>query len=277
MNFVRQYLLALQCFTRVPVNGALAQWAGLDPDPRAGGGDTGDTRASAAHFPGVGLLIGLLACTVFAVLGLVLPDSPFAPLVAAGGCLAATVMLTGGVHEIGLAHVADALGSPVQRERALETTKDARLGSHGTLFLFLTLLAKVSLLAVLAEQSPAAVLVALLAAHVVSRFWPLLLMRSLPFIGDAGASRSNRVGGRIDSVSLAIAVAWCVVPLAIALFAQGPAFVIMGVLLGGLASLWLRWLFLRRLRGFSGDCVGATQQVCEIAFYLGAAIGFGVG
>ena len=275
MSFLRQYLIALQFFTRVPVNGALAQWAGFSPDPRAR--PAHDARASAAHFPGVGWLVGLVGCTVFALLGLALPDSPFAPLVAAVGCLAATVLLTGGVHEVGLAKVADGLGGSAQRERALEIMNETRLGSLGALFLFLTLLAKVSLLAVLAQQSPAAVLVALLAAHVLSRFWPLLLMRSLSCIDDAGASRSKPVADRIDATGLGIAAAWCVVPLAIALLAQDPAFVIMGVLFSGLALLWMRWLFGRRLQGFTGDCLGATQQVGEIAFYLGAAIGFGVG
>lgn len=267
MTFLRQYLVALQFFTRMPVTGALAQWVGFTPDM---------LRASAAHFPGVGLLVGLVACTAFALLGLALPDSPFAPLAAAVGCTIATVLLTGAFHEDGLADLADGLGGSAARERALDIMKDSRIGSYGATALVLALLAKVSLLAVLAGHSPMAVLTALLAGHVLSRFWPLLLVRTLPYIGDSATSKSKPLADRIDSRGLAVATAWCLVPLGIALMAQGPGFVLLAVLFSGLALLWMRRMLLLRLQGFTGDCLGASQQVCEVAFYLGAAIGLGI-
>jgi len=264
VSFLRQYLIAIQLFTRMPVKGALAQRAGFTPDT---------LRGSAAHFPGVGWLVGLLACTVFALMSLALPDSPFAPLAAAVACIVATALLTGADHETGLAHVADSLGGGHPREQALDIMKDTRLGSYGALALVLALAAKVSLLAVLAAQSPTAVLAALLAAHVLSRFWPLLLVRTLPHAGDAGAPRNGPLAERIDSRDLGIAAAWCLVPLAIALLAQDIGFALLGVVFSGLAWLWMRRVFAQRLQGFTGHCLGATQQVCEIAFYLGAAIG----
>jgi adenosylcobinamide-GDP ribazoletransferase len=268
VSFLRQYLIAVQFFTRMPVTGALAQWAGFSPDV---------LRASAAHFPGVGWLVGLLACTVFALLGLALPNSPFAPLVAAVACTVATVWLTGGSHEDSLVAVADGLGGSAQRLAALDIMKDPRLGAYGALALALALMAKVSLLAVLAAHSPTAVLAALLGGHVLSRFWPLVLVRTMPYIGDATAGNVKPLADRIDSRALGIAAAWCVLPLGVGLLAQGAAFPIIGVLLSGLALLWLRRLFMQRLEGFTGECLGATQQVCEIAFYLGAAVALGVG
>lgn len=267
MSFLRQYLIAVQFFTRMPVTGALAQWAGFSPAM---------LRASAAHFPGVGWLVGLLACTVFALLGLALPDSPFAPLVAAVGCTVATVWLTGGSHEDGLVAVADGLGGSAGRLQALEIMKDSHLGTYGGLALALALMAKVTLLAVLAAHSPIAVLAALLGAHVLSRFWPLVLMRTMPYIGDATAAHGKPLADRIDSRALAIGAAWCVLPLAVALLAQGAAFAIIAIVLSGLALLGMRRLFARRLEGFTGDCLGAAQQVCELAFYLGAAVALGV-
>ena len=250
----------------MPVTGALAQWAGFSPDL---------LRASAAHFPGVGWLAGLLACTAFALLGLALPDGPYAPLVAAVGCMAATAWLTGGSHEDSLAAVADGLGGSATRLEALDIMKDPRLGSRGALALGLALIAKVSLLAVLAAHSPAAVLAALLAAHVLSRFWPLVLIRTMPYIGDATAGKP--LADRIDLRALGIAAAWCVLPLAVAVLAQGAAFALIAVIFSGLALLWMQRWFMRRLEGFTSDCMGAAQQVCEIAFYLGAAIALGVG
>lgn len=250
MSFLRQYLIAVQFFTRMPVTSALAQWP--DSTPEA-------LRASAAHFPGVGWLAGLLATSVFALLGLVLPDSAYAPLAAAVGCTIATVWFTGGFHENSLARMADTLASRAQQ--------------LGALALPLALMAKVSLLAVLAGHSPTAVLAALFAAQVLSRFWPLLLVRTLPYVGDAGAALKLPLMERGDSRAMGIAVAWCVAPLGIAVLAQGLAFMVAAVLFSGLALWGLRSIFQRRLQGFTDDCLGAAQQACEIAFYLGAAIG----
>jgi adenosylcobinamide-GDP ribazoletransferase len=266
MNFLRHYLVAVQFFTRLPITGALAQWVGFDPAM---------LRASAAHFPGVGWLVGTAACASFALLSLVLPASGFAPLAAAVGCTIVTVLLTGGFHEDGLADVADGLGGSGERARALEIMKDSRVGAFGAMALCLGLLAKVSLLAVLASHSPPAVLAALLGAHVLSRFWPLLLIRTLPYLGDGPQSRSKPIADRIENASLGIALGWCVVPLAIAGFVQGLAFLAAAVAASGLALLAMRRFFARRLQGFTGDCLGATQQVCEIAFYLGAAAALG--
>lgn len=263
MGFLRHYLIALQFFTRVPVTGALAQWTGYTPEM---------LRASSAHFPGIGWLVGLVACASFALLGLLLHGSPLTPVVAAIGCTAATVLLTGAFHEDGLADVADGLGGSAERDRALAIMKDSRLGTYGVLALVLALSMKVSLLAVLAGQSEAGVLLALFTAHTVSRFAPLLIVRRLAYVGDAQASKSKPLADRVDRRELSIAAAWCAVPLLAAGLLRGPAFVIVPLLLVALAWWGMRRLLERRLQGFTGDCLGATQQVCEIAFYLGAAI-----
>ncbi len=267
---MRHYLAAVHSFTRVPATGALGQWMG------AAGPE--DARASAAHFPGVGWLVGIVACAAFALVGLLLPGSPFDPLAAAVGCTVATLVLTGGVHENGLARVADALGGPANPERALEIMADSRIGSFGVLALVLALLAKVSLLAVLAAQSPVAVLAALVAAHVVSRFWPLLLGRGLPgmpgltYLGDA-ASTAKPLAEPVTNRSLGIAAAWVALAVALAWAAQGAGFAILPVVAGGLALLWMQRVLARRLQGFTHESLGATQQLGEIAFYFGAAIG----
>jgi adenosylcobinamide-GDP ribazoletransferase len=261
-DFVRHYLLAVQFFTRLPITGALARWVGFSPAM---------LRASAAHFPGVGWLVGLAACVVFAALSMALPDTATTRLAAALGCTIATVWLTGAFHEDGLADLADGLGGSAERERALEIMKDSRLGSYGTLALVLAVGFKAALLSVLAGVTPTAVLAALLAAHVTSRFWPLLLIRSLPYVGDEGASKSKPLAERIDTLALVTAAAWCVVPLAIVAFVQGPGFLVGGLLASALGCAAMFGLLRRRLQGFTGDALGATQQVCELAFYLGAA------
>lgn len=265
MSFLRQYLSALQLFTCLPVTGPLAKWIGFGPEA---------VRASACHWPGVGWLVGLVACTVFALLGLALPNGPYVPLAAAAACTVATVLLTGAFHEDALIRFTDSLGRGAATTAALELTRPS-FASHGAIALVLALLFKISLLAVLAGQSPAAVLAALLAGHVVSRFWPLVLMRGLSYTGDAATADCQRFTEPVDARSLLVGAGWCIVPLGVALLVQPPGFAAMGLLFSGLALFGMRKLLARRLGGFNADSVGATQQVCEIAFYLGAAVGLG--
>ena len=102
MQFIRHYLLAVQFFTRIPVTGRLAAWVGYSPQM---------LRASAAHFPGVGVLVGALVAGLTALLLVFLPQaSPLSPLVAAVLGTVFSVMLTGAFHEDGLADIADGLG-----------------------------------------------------------------------------------------------------------------------------------------------------------------------
>ena len=260
---IKHFLLAVQFFTRIPVTGRLAQWVGYSPAM---------LRASAAHFPGVGWLVALMACAVYALFFIALTNGVFTPLVAAVACTIATVLLTGGFHEDGLADVADGLGGSLDRQRSLEIMKDSRVGAFGTMALMLALLAKVALLAVLGSQGLDVALAALVGGHVVSRFMPLLLVRALPHVGDAASSKSKPLADQITPGALTCAALWCFMPLALVGWAQGALFLIASMVACGLALLWMWRLFARRLQGFTGDCLGATQQVCEIAFYLGAAM-----
>ncbi|MDR7305328.1 adenosylcobinamide-GDP ribazoletransferase [Rhodoferax saidenbachensis] len=279
-SFLRHYLLSLQFFTRVPVTGRLADWVGFSPAM---------LRASAAHLPGVGALVGgAVALGTWLLLAL-LPASPFAPLVAAVLGTVASVLITGAFHEDGLADVADGLGGTQNRERALEIMKDSRVGAFGAIAVVLALLAKVSLLALLGSLHGAVLCVALFTGHVVSRFWPLLTIRLLPHVGDAAGSKSKPLADQISLGSLWVACSWSFSALALVAIAQAAMvfvvpglswstvllWLVAGVLASGLAWVaMLRW-FARRLQGFTGDCLGATQQVGELAFYLGLALAWG--
>ncbi|MDP3172161.1 MAG: adenosylcobinamide-GDP ribazoletransferase, partial [Polaromonas sp.] len=139
-RFIRHFLLAVQFFTRIPVTGALAAWVGYSPAM---------LRASAAHFPGTGWLVGGVAAGVYALLIALLPPGLFTPLVAAALSTVATVLLTGAFHEDGLADVSDGLGGSSEAPRALEIMKDSRVGAFGALALVLVLGCKLALIALL--------------------------------------------------------------------------------------------------------------------------------
>ena len=263
MAWLRHYLLALQFFTRVPVTGRLAGWVGYSPQM---------LRASAAHFPGIGLLVGLLAAAVAGGLLVLLPPVAYTPLVAAVFSTIATVLFTGALHEDGLADVADGLGGSLDRQRALEIMKDSRIGAFGALALGLALLARVALLALLGAVDVRVLCAGLVLAHVLSRAWPLLLVRWLPYVGDAAGTRAKPMADAISAGSLAAAWLWAAAVAAAVAWLQGAAFLLAPLAASALALLLMARLFRRRLQGFTGDCLGATQQACEIACYLGLAL-----
>ena len=276
-QFVRHYLLSLQFFTRIPVTGRLADWVGFSPAM---------LRASAGHFPGIGLLVGALVAGFTYWLLMMLPATGSAPLVAAALGTVLGVLLTGAFHEDGLADVADGLGGSADRERALVIMKDSRVGAFGAIAVLLALLCKVALLALLGDVSAPLMVVALLAAHVVSRTWPLLTIRLLVHVGDLAGSKSKPLADQISGAGLLTGFLWFFCTLALMLYAQiATDFIAIEMpseqlllafawaLLASVAAwVWSTRWFWRRLGGFTGDCLGATQQVCELAFYLGLSL-----
>ena len=291
MQTIRHFLLAVQFFTRIPITGPLARWVGYSPQM---------LRDSAAHFAGVGWIVGIAAALVYGALAHSIASS-YAPLVAAVLCTVASVLLTGGFHEDGLADVADGLGGTyggdyggehgseagaTQRLRALEIMKDSRVGAFGALALVLALLAKVALLAALADTNAGAgegagagagdiellgVCVLIVCAHVVSRACPMVLVRCMAHVGDAASSKSKPLADQISWGALGANLVWCLALLPLVFMAQLAPIFIAACACSVLALAYMWHLFSRRLQGFTGDCLGATQQVCEIAFYLAAA------
>lgn len=189
--------------------------------------------------------MGIAACLVFAVFALALGDTLWGPLVAAIACTAATATLTGAINESALYRFAEHAGGQPQA------------AGHGVLALVLLLSAKFALLAALAEASEPALITALFAGLVVSRFFQV--------IAHWAASPGN------DVRSLGVAALWCAVPLVLMVPAAGVAFLLVPVVLSSLACFAL----LRWCRAHSAlppaDRPGAVQQVCEVVFYLGAA------
>jgi adenosylcobinamide-GDP ribazoletransferase len=206
-------------------------------------------RASDAHLPGAGWVVGLVACLVFALIGLALRASPWGVAVAAVVATVATAALTRGRGECALFRTAE----------GWQGAATAGPTGAGTLVLVLLLAAKLALLAVLASLSEVAVIAALFAAQVVSRLAPLLLARSLH--GDVSA-RSVQLGAL-----------WCALPLLLLFAAAGGVALLLAVVAATLACYGLWRLGRRQGDPVDRDFLAAAQQVCEVAFYLGAAIG----
>lgn len=268
MQALRHYLLAVQFFSRIPVTGRLATWVGWSAEMQ---------RSSAAHLPGVGWLVGLWAAALLTLVLWLLPGSPWTPLLAALISTAGTLWLTGGFHEDGLADVADGLGGFVPAERSLEIMKDSRLGSYGVMALVMALLTKVVVLAAVVDSmtpawGPVPVAIVVIAIHVLSRFAPLVLMHTLPHVGLAASSKTLHVAGKQLGWRGLITGAIWTLPMVALLWWSGTGWLILKIAVACTLTTWLlqRWLR-KRLGGMTGDCLGACQQLNELAMLLAIA------
>lgn len=259
---LRHFLLALQFFTRIPVTGRLAAWVGYSPAM---------LNAASGHFPGVGWVVGAAGAGVLWLAGQHWGASALGALLAALLCMAGTAWLTGAFHEDGLADTVDGLGGSVTRERSLTIMKDSRLGSYGAVALVLLLLLKAVLLALLVQRGVAGAAAAVLAAHVLSRLAPLFIMRALPYVSEGAQAKSKPLADTVSGASLLVGVLWSIPALALVWKALGAIGTIVMAMCGLLTALAMLRLLHRRLQGFTGDTLGATQQVCEVALYLGLA------
>jgi len=246
MNPVRRELEyffgALRFFTRLPV----PAWVGHSAEA---------LNHSARYFTLVGLIVGLIGALVFALTSFFWPKT-LAVLLA----MAATIYVTGAFHEDGWADMVDGFGGGWTRERTLEIMKDSRIGSYGAIALVLLLLAKFM---ALVELDMLLVAPALVAGHAFSRLCATSVMHFLDYARDEG--KAKPLATRISVGELVVAATFGLV----ALLLLPPLSVVFGVLLAAAATAFLARKFQQQLGGYTGDCLGATQQLAELAFYLG--------
>jgi adenosylcobinamide-GDP ribazoletransferase len=216
----------------------------------------GELTASVPLFPVVGALIGLAGGLVFALaVWLGLPPWPAAAL-----ALATTICATGALHEDGLADVADGFGGGRTRADKLRIMHDSRIGSYGALALVLALLARAGALVALAE--PVSVVTAVVAAGAGSRAALVAAMVCLP---QARADGVAAWAGRPHPLRAAAAVLIAVL-IAIALLGRPALFALVA---GALGALAVALLAKRQIGGYTGDVLGAIQQLAEIGVLLG--------
>lgn len=239
---LRLLLMAVQYFTRVP----MPAWVGHSAD---------QLGSTPRYFPAVGALIGAVGALVLWLTSLVLPG-PLPVILST----ALTIFMTGAFHEDGLADTFDGLGGGATRERALEIMKDSRLGTFGTAALVLTLLIKIAALSALPVTFA---IIVLIAGHAFSRACAVTLIFAGTLVSNPELSRSRAVAQPMRRGELAFAIAIGIAPLYWCGVHAIAGFVCSLVVLYVLA----RW-FMRRLGGFTGDTLGATQQLTEITFYL---------
>ena len=238
------FLAAVQFLTRIPTPNVPY--------------DANSLSRAVKFFPVVGLLIGGTAALLH---GLLAPH--LSRLAAALAVVLFLAVITGLLHEDGLADVADGFGGGSNRERILLILKDSRIGSYGGAALVFSLLARVVLLASIPLAQVAHYLIA---AHVLSRWTTLPLSYAL-----ASARAQEGQGARIARLTTRTSlVMGTLFTLAICIWVLR-THTLAPVLAAFLITLISGIYFKRKIGGVTGDCFGATNQLTEIAVYLTGA------
>jgi adenosylcobinamide-GDP ribazoletransferase len=248
-NELSYFFAALRFFTRIPV----PAWVGHDQ---------AQLDCAARYFPAVGLLVGAAGAAVTVATLQVLPSSVAVLL----GMLI-TILMTGAFHEDGLADAADGFGGGWEKEQVLTIMKDSRIGSYGTVALVVMLSLKYHAVQGLPwELMPFAIV----AGHAGSRFASTVLIHVLEYVREDETSRSKPLARRIGRGELFVATLFGLLPFIFLPLEN----VLLAIALAALVTWLAARYFKRRIGGYTGDCLGATQQVTEVAIYLGLLCNF---
>jgi len=254
---------AVQFLTRIRVP------AGISHDPEY-------LQEAPRYFPLIGWIVGGLCALSFLVFSRYISVD--------AGILSAMItglFVTGAFHEDGFADVCDGMGGGWTREKILQIMKDSRIGAYGAIGLMAIFAGKFVLLKELARFSPSLehptaspfynyryIVLGLLVAHSISRLMPVLVMQVAEYVSDADHSKSKGVTSRrLPIGGLMVAVLFALAPYA---FLPWPFW--LTILPALYAAFGLNRYFRRWIGGYTGDCLGAIQQVTELVIYLGFII-----
>lgn len=215
---------------------------------------------SIVYFPLFGIFIGAVSGLVFLVADTLLEHTGLAILLS----MTASIIMTGAMHEDGLADFFDAFGGGWwSKERILEIMKDSRLGTFGAAALLLALLLKYQGLAAIdARELP----VVLIAAHALSRFAAGAFIYTHEYVRENDASYFKpMIKERMARRDFVLMAVFGTVPMLL----LGSAWYLLLIPAVWIMRLAFGHWFLGKIGGFTGDCLGATQQITELCFYIG--------
>ena len=243
----RVFFTALMFYTRLPC----PAWVGHSEELM---------NQSTRYFPLIGWIVGAAGAAV-----LYWSSFVFSPFIAAVLSVVATVLITGAFHEDGFADMCDGFGGGWTKARILDIMKDSRLGTYGAVGLLLLIGLKVAATVQLITLLPPAMLaMVIVLSHVLSRLAAVTVIYTHAYSRADASSKVKPVAKRLATRDLLIATAF-VLPLFLVLGRPVFLLVIVPVYLG---KIYLAAFFQRWIDGYTGDCLGAVQQVTEVVTLL---------
>ncbi|GGZ31218.1 adenosylcobinamide-GDP ribazoletransferase [Echinicola pacifica] len=255
---IRAFFTALMFYTRIPC----PKW--VDHSEKY-------LRISRKYFPLIGLLVGGIAGLTLVGLEKILPVS-----IAVIFSMITSILVTGAFHEDGLADTMDGFGGGWTKEKILAIMKDSRLGTFGAISLMMVLMVKYLLLVEIVKYSQENIFsfefcqclfATYLSGHAISRFMALTFFKTHQYakMNDEIGSKSKPIAkGQFPLTDLFLAAIFALIPMA--LFQNYLMFL---ALIPCFLITWIlgRW-FNKWIGGYTGDCLGAVQQITEVTFYI---------
>lgn len=254
---LRLFFTALQFYTRLPA----PAWVGYNPD---------NMNKATRYLPLIGWIIGAFS-GISLILGAYLTDLSTGIILS----MISSILLTGAFHEDGFADACDGFGGGWTKEKILEIMKDSRVGTYAVVGLILLLGLKFSLLKTLIpfiQNQPFLILLTLISAHALSRFMAVTMIFTHHYVRFTDDSKSKPVAEIGSKNTLFIAAIFALIPLFTLSFLLNQFLLLLVVPLLYLIKIMLARYFTKWIGGYTGDCLGTTQQVCEIGIYFFTAV-----
>jgi len=245
-TIVNRFFNALAFYTRVPC----PNWVDY--------ADEQLNRAS-AFFPLMGYLVASFSFLVFWLAQQVLTVELSILL-----SLVASILFTGAFHEDGFADLCDGFGGGWKTDDILRIMKDSRLGTYGVTGLLLMLLLKWQSLVDIATINLHYFFIALLVSHSLSRALSISLMMVLPYVQEDALSKAKPIAKTWYKSDMSFA--WLTALLPLLLLPLETAILVL--LMSAFNFYWIYKWYQRRLAGYTGDALGASQQIQEVCCYL---------
>lgn len=244
---IRYFFTALMFFTRIPC----PSWVDHSAEY---------LNKSRKYFPLIGWIVGGLSALIFWGFQAIFPANISLIL-----SMIASVWITGAFHEDGFTDVFDAFGGGWGKENILKIMKDSRIGAYGVIAMCLLLLLKFYLLLEINQLGHSLVLIALINAHATSRFIASTFVHTHDYVQDLETSKSKPIANsRLSFSEMLYSFLFAVLPFC--LFSKWQFLIILPITY--LSKIYLGYYFKKHIGGYTGDCLGATQQIAEVVFYL---------
>ena len=234
------FFLALGFFSRIP----MPAWIDYSPE---------NLNRASRYFTLVGWLLGGLVALVFLA-----ADYLFSNSISLWLAMAFSLSLTGAFHEDGLADTADGFGGAFVREKKISIMKDSRIGTYGATALMMALLGKYLLLI---ENIQIAL--SIFVAYALSRAVAASLVFDMRYVAEDDGSKSKPLANNQSKMDLVILLATCL-PVFCLLHWQKTALIIATLIIVRYAA---KFYFQKQIGGYTGDCLGAAQQISELVIY----------
>ncbi len=243
---IKIFFTALMFYTRIPC----PSWVDFSQE---------SLNNATKYFPLIGWIVGACTALILSLSSLILPISVSVVLALITG-----VLITGAFHEDGFADTCDGFGGGWTKEKILEIMKDSRSGAYGVIGSVLLLLLKYSTLAALARDDIWFCISTIILAHTLSRFSAVFITFTEEYVREDELSKVKPIAKKLSMPNFIISSLW-IIP---AFFLFKTSIFLLVLLPVLLATLYLKRYFRKWIGGFTGDCLGATQQINEVIILL---------